>query len=221
MHRLPLRGFIGVFRKKPHLLLLALLLKPFKPKCLETEQSHSEATFHLKDHGLNDQGAEALALEAAMRVLEGNGFRRVAFDHLEAEGGAPAISTVLHYRGDIGTIAVTCLTHGQGESDREPFDVCTGLITRIASGRVVVTSNPASSMHPPPFVDRKLLRRAGVGQLIAAHLPRIAKESPTSNALSDEEVIRAHQAFVEDSNQYYRECGVYGPLVSVSENGHE
>ncbi len=209
MHRLPLAGFINVYRRQPHLLLLALLLKPFKAKCLETELYHIVPAYRMLDHELTGRCSEAF--EAATEVLEVNGFRRVGFDHQDAIGGTPEMTAALHYRDNIGTIAITCITQRSGQRDR--FEVATALATRMVSGSVVQTTNPIASMPPPPFLDRRLLRQAEVSQLIAEHLPRITKEDAVWRDLTDEDVIMNHQEFVEDLNQYFRGCGVYGPLV--------
>jgi len=203
-----MRDFISVYRRNYPLLLLAILLKPFKAKCLETDQVHSPPIFRTN---ANDLGRYSEALGEPAGALEANGFRRVAVDHLAAVGSEPGMTAVLHYRSDIGTIAITCLTHERRQGD--PIEVVTGLITRISSGRVVQTSNPVTSMPPPSFMDRVIFRKAEVDQLIEAHLPRIAKKATAWDALSDEEVIREHLAFVEEWNQYFRKCGVYGPLV--------
>lgn len=202
MHKLSWSDFMGVYGRRPQFLIFAMLLKPFKSKLLEVEDVFEYPDFQMVDQTLP-------VMDKAVEVIERKGFRNLGVYHKKASGDGLGHVTTLHYMEEAGTIGATCITLKRDE----PIDVTTAFITKLKSGKVLLTSNPLTSMPPPGFVDRKLLRGATNEELLSTHLMRIKGKRFEWSDLTDEQVKLSHLEYVESGRNYFIECGVYELLA--------
>ena len=207
-HRLSWKDFFKFLLRKPWLLPMGVLLKPFRSSVLESWASFHE--FRLSDVPKSVSTKHTRWHE---EVLKGADIPDLRFIGWDISAGNPEVCSTckIHYSPEKGVVVMTNLT--ETRANERVMDHRIGCVSCSSAGVYLVTTNGYEDMPASSFTARERVAKASSRTLLRRHRDRMERTENVWLGLSDDEIVNALSILHTKNYEHFRSTGFYGPIV--------